>query len=195
MGEAKMVLLEGVAPINLQTVVQISIGKSQALYSYLNHKSKDINNVFFLIGEVKVSIPQHPVALHGMVTRGTKHLSSTIQELRFDRFGKYSSTSNSIFVEDVQCPKVQQQQQQQPKLPTDCRQQTTSKGPETSFLSKIETILNPLAIKCSVILKSFRVSAALLPSLQAEYKMEKVHSMSITGKIQFFFIKIVLTKL
>lgn len=29
-----------------------------------------------------MDIPQHPVDLHGIVTRGTKELSSTLQEFR-----------------------------------------------------------------------------------------------------------------
>ncbi|KAJ8892449.1 hypothetical protein PR048_005029, partial [Dryococelus australis] len=83
-GRTMIVLLEGVAP-NQQTVVKVTVGKSQALYSSISRRSKDKNSGFLTIGAVNVDIPQHPVALHGMMTRGSKQLSSTLQELRTSR--------------------------------------------------------------------------------------------------------------
>ncbi|CAG2061929.1 unnamed protein product, partial [Timema podura] len=45
----------------------------------------DKNSGLLTIGAVNIDIPQHPVALHGMMTRGSKQLSSTLQELRTPR--------------------------------------------------------------------------------------------------------------
>lgn len=55
------------------------MGKSQALYSSISRRSKDKNSALLTIGAVVIEIPQHPVALHGMVTRSSKQLSSTLQ--------------------------------------------------------------------------------------------------------------------
>lgn len=79
-----IVLLEGVAP-NQQTVVKVTVGKSQAIYSSVSKRVKYKNSGLLTIGPVDIDIPQHPVALHGMVTRGSKQLSSTLQELRVTR--------------------------------------------------------------------------------------------------------------
>lgn len=77
-GRTMIVLLEGVAP-NQQTVVKITVGKSQTLYSSMSRRAKDQNSGLLTIGVVSIDIPQHPVALHGMMTRGSKQLSSTLQ--------------------------------------------------------------------------------------------------------------------
>lgn len=45
----------------------------------MSRRSKDKNSALLTIGAVVIEIPQHPVALHGMVTRSSKQLSSTLQ--------------------------------------------------------------------------------------------------------------------
>nr|CAD7577314.1 unnamed protein product [Timema californicum] len=112
-GRTMIVLLEGVAP-NQQTVVKVTVGKTQALYSSVSRRSKDKNSGLLTIGAVNIDIPQHPVALHGMMTRGSKQLSSTLQSLS--------------------------------------------------------------------------ITAALLPSLQAQYKMDQVNSTGMTGSKAKFTI-------
>ena len=57
----------------------MTIGKSQSLYSTATKKGKDKNSGLLSIGPVSIDIPQHPVALHGMMTRSSKQLSSTLQ--------------------------------------------------------------------------------------------------------------------
>jgi hypothetical protein len=59
--------------------VKVTVGKSQALYSSISRRSKDKNSGLLTVGAVNIDIPQHPVALHGMMTRGSKQLSSTLQ--------------------------------------------------------------------------------------------------------------------
>lgn len=78
LGRAMIVLLEGVAP-NQQTVVKVTVGKSQTLYSSVTRRGKDKNNGLLSIGAVNIDIPQHPIALHGVMTRSSKQLSTTLQ--------------------------------------------------------------------------------------------------------------------
>lgn len=59
--------------------MKVTVGKSQALYSSVTRRGRDKNSGLLTIGAVAVDIPQHPVALHGMMTRGSKQLSSTLQ--------------------------------------------------------------------------------------------------------------------
>ena len=94
-----IVLLEGVAP-SQQTVVKITVGKSQALYSSLSHHSKDKNSGLLSVGAVLVDIPQHPGVLHGMMTRGSKQLSSTLQEFRVPRLASRAgrNTRSIIYI-------------------------------------------------------------------------------------------------
>uniref|UniRef100_A0A1B0CX21 Bridge-like lipid transfer protein family member 1 C-terminal domain-containing protein n=1 Tax=Lutzomyia longipalpis TaxID=7200 RepID=A0A1B0CX21_LUTLO len=58
-GRAMIVLLEGVAP-SQQTVVKVTVGKSQTLYSSVSRRGKDKNSGLLSIGPVNIDIPQHP---------------------------------------------------------------------------------------------------------------------------------------
>lgn len=60
----------------------MNVGRSQALHTKVKRRGKGHNSALVSIGEIDVDIPQHPVVLHGMLTRGTTQLSSTLQEFR-----------------------------------------------------------------------------------------------------------------
>nr|XP_027205737.1 transmembrane protein KIAA1109-like [Dermatophagoides pteronyssinus] len=53
--------------------------------------SLDTNHARIMIGNVEIDIPQHPVALHGMMTRSGRQLTTTLQELRYSRQSSRSS--------------------------------------------------------------------------------------------------------
>ena len=59
--------------------MKVSVSKSGALYSSVTKRSKDKNCALLTVGPVNIDIPQHPVVLHGMMTRSTKQLSNTLQ--------------------------------------------------------------------------------------------------------------------
>ena len=90
---------QGVAP-SQQTVVKITVGKSQALYSRLSHHGKDKNSGLLSVGAVHIDIPQHPGVLHGMMTRGSKQLSSTLQEFRVPRMPSRNTGLNTSTIPD-----------------------------------------------------------------------------------------------
>ncbi|XP_053696625.1 bridge-like lipid transfer protein family member 1 [Sabethes cyaneus] len=171
-GRAMIVLLEGVPP-NQQTVVKVTIGKSQTLYSSITRKGKDKNNGLLSVGIVNIDIPQHPVALHGMMTRGSKQISSTLQELRVTRSSARLARQN----EEPESPLHHQRETKDKHA--NVRKQSVS-------ASKIATnnpsgLLQPLVMQFNIILQSLSVTAALLPSLQAQYKMDQVTSNGVTG--------------
>ena len=54
--------------------------------NYKTHMSKkDKNDGSLIIGPVDVNIPQHPVTLHGIMTRSTKQLTNTLMEFKGTR--------------------------------------------------------------------------------------------------------------
>lgn len=65
-----------------RTVVTITIDKTQALHTTILRRGKEHNSAMISVGLIEVDIPQHPVVLHGMMTRGSKQISSTLQEFR-----------------------------------------------------------------------------------------------------------------
>ncbi|XP_076066750.1 transmembrane protein KIAA1109 homolog tweek isoform X4 [Oratosquilla oratoria] len=165
-GTSMIVLLEGIAP-NQQTVVRVTIGKSQGLYSSLSRKAKEKNSALITIGDINVDIPQHPVILHDMMTRGSKQLSFTLQELRVARPSARLSRGATVEEPDGGTASP--------------RPAPEHASGETLESSHSDTLLNPLVIQFSILLQSLCIQAALLPSLQAQYRMEQVSSLGITG--------------
>ena len=74
-------LLEGELP-NQQVVVKVTIGQTMVIHSSHMWKTRDKNSGTMSVKLVHVDIPQHPVDLHTIVTRGTKELSYTLKEFR-----------------------------------------------------------------------------------------------------------------
>lgn len=92
------------------------------------------------MGAVNIDIPQHPVALHGMVTRGSKQLSSTLQELRVTR------TSSRI-----SRPQVDEDPQSSPNHHATDIPLSSSNLPKGNVMEK--GLLQPLVMQFSVILQ------------------------------------------
>ncbi|XP_012270662.1 uncharacterized protein KIAA1109 isoform X2 [Orussus abietinus] len=172
-GRTMIVLLEGVAP-SQQTVVKVTVGKSQALYSSITRRQKDKNSGLLTVGAVNIDIPQHPVALHGMMTRGSKQLSSTLQELRVTRTS--SRLSRGPQPEDVD------------GAPGSPHHYTPAPPIDVEKPQPVSVLLEPIVMQFHVILQSLSITAALLPSLQAQYKMDQVNSSGITGSKAKFTI-------
>ncbi|XP_076277866.1 transmembrane protein KIAA1109 homolog tweek isoform X6 [Lasioglossum baleicum] len=173
-GRTMIVLLEGVAP-SQQTVVKVTVGKSQALYSSISKHQKDKNSGLLTVGVVNIDIPQHPVALHGMMTRGSKQLSSTLQELRVTRTSSRMSRGQQQDDADAGVPGSPHRY---PSVP-----QVDIQKPQV-----ISSLLEPIVMQFNIILQSLSITAALLPSLQAQYKMDQVTSSGITGSKAKFTI-------
>ncbi|XP_053959949.1 bridge-like lipid transfer protein family member 1 isoform X7 [Anastrepha ludens] len=188
-GRTMIVLLEGVAP-NQQTVVKVTVGKCQTLYSSLTKRGKDKNSGLLSIGPVNIEIPQHPVALHGMMTRSSKQLSSTLQELRVGR-NSGRSASRTHNPDEPESPyhsraasknvdaKEKTQPQQQPKK---------KHVPPHKVPAQQNGLLQPLVMQFNILLHSLSINAALLPSLQAQYRMNCVSSTGVTGNRAKFVI-------
>lgn len=143
-----------------QVVVRATAGKSQALHSW---EAGRAGAAIASIGPVRVELPQHPVALHGVMTRSSRQLSSTLQELGVGR------------------PQPPQPPQQQPAPPP----------PPPRRPPPPATAPPPVPapqLQFSVVVTSLSVTAALLPSLQAQYKMEHVHGSGVTGPKAHFIV-------
>ncbi|XP_024891805.1 uncharacterized protein KIAA1109-like isoform X13 [Temnothorax curvispinosus] len=172
-GRTMIVLLEGVAP-SQQTVVKVTVGKSQALYSSITRRQKDKNSGLLTVGAVNIDIPQHPVALHGMMTRGSKQLSSTLQELRVTRTSSRMSRG--------------QQQDDVDAVPGSPHHYAPAPSIDVEKPQAVSGLLEPIVMQFHIILQSLSITAALLPSLQAQYKMDQVNSSGITGSKAKFTI-------
>ncbi|OWR42726.1 hypothetical protein KGM_210934 [Danaus plexippus plexippus] len=169
LGRTAIVLLEGQAP-NHQTVVRVGVGKSQALYGWEGGRLGA--TAMASIGSVRIDLPQHPVALHGVMTRSSKQLSSTLQELGVTRTSSRMSRGPAGGAgedEDEGSP---------PPAPRPPPAQTPRPDP----------LLQPLQLQFSILLQSLSITAALLPSLQAQYKMERVHGAGVTAARAHFTV-------
>ncbi|GBP70037.1 Uncharacterized protein KIAA1109 [Eumeta japonica] len=170
LGRTMIVLLEGVAP-NQQTVVRVTVGKSQALYSWETGRSGAAG--LLSVGCVRIELPQHPVALHGVMTRSSRQLSSTLQELGVTRTSSRMSRGGA----------GGEGEEEEGSPPPAARPPTPRAVPP-----RPDPLIQPLQLQFSIVLQSLSVTAALLPSLQAQYKMEHVHSSGVTGNKAHFTI-------
>lgn len=183
-------------------MVKITVGKSQALYSRLSHHGKDKNSGLLSVGAVHVDIPQHPGVLHGMMTRGSKQLSSTLQEFRVPRMASRNTGRNTSTIPDDfenigpvglagggsgvfgganngHGPMLQSPPKETPPVATEHR--SNASGGKAVERETTTHLLQPLVMQFSVVLQRLSVTAALLPSLQAQYQMEQVVSSGVTG--------------
>ncbi|XP_039950493.1 transmembrane protein KIAA1109 isoform X2 [Bactrocera tryoni] len=187
-GRTMIVLLEGVAP-NQQTVVKVTVGKCQTLYSSLTKRGKDKNSGLLSIGPVNIEIPQHPVALHGMMTRSSKQLSSTLQELRVGR-NSGRSASRAHNPEEPESPYHSRSagKSVDAKEKTHPQQPNKKPAPQHKLPAQQNGLLQPLVMQFNILLHSLSINAALLPSLQAQYRMNCVSSTGVTGNRAKFVI-------
>lgn len=156
--------------------MKVTVGKSQTLYSSLTKRGKDKNSGLLSIGPVNIDIPQHPVALHGVMTRSSKQLSSTLQELRVGR-GSARSTKHTEEPDTPYNTRDQKEKVQIRKAPPPLKTMPSQNG-----------LLQPLVMQFNILLQSLSINAALLPSLQAQYRMNHVSSTGVTGNRAKFVI-------
>ncbi|GAB6024106.1 hypothetical protein CHUAL_008817 [Chamberlinius hualienensis] len=184
LGKAKVVLLEEVFP-NHQTVVKAEVGKCQALFSGYFGKLKEKNSAFINIGSVNVDIPQHPVVLHGMMTRSSKQLSTTLHELRTPR----TAMHRHVRPEDVE---VNSPRSPRPSL-------EGSMSAKQFFMPQAEQpkpkLLHPIVVHFTIILDGLTIGASLLPSLTAKYQMDQITSIGVTGSRAKFTVDLPMHRL
>ncbi|KAI5721097.1 hypothetical protein M8J77_015920 [Diaphorina citri] len=196
LGRTMIVLLEGVAP-NQQTVVKVTVDKSQALISSMSRRTKDKNSGFITIDRINIDIPQHPVVLHGMMTRGSKQLSSTLQELRVTRTS--SRMSRGTTVDDVDSvpsglgrdpPNTSPPHPREPppRPPPPMVNTTEVMSNNLSTNTATNPLLSPFVMHFTGLIQSVTFTAALLPSLQAQYRMDQLTSAGVTGSKAKFVI-------
>ena len=58
---------------------------SHGMYSCVNKREDSKKSVVISLGAIDVDIPQHPVALHCMMTRSSKTLSKQLSEIQSQR--------------------------------------------------------------------------------------------------------------
>ena len=156
-----------------------------------------------------------------MMTRGSKQLSSTLQEFRVPRLASRAGRNTSTIPDEgdtttgantsgsvgfQQTSHLLHSPPKETPLPQGASQEyrsPTVAAPETNanFIGatggggvgigrsnerQANHLLQPLVMQFSIVLQRLSVTAALLPSLQAQYQMEQVVSAGITGGKQLY---------
>lgn len=88
--------------LTLEMLLNDSLDQSSNKLENASHH----NSAKVSVGPIEIDIPQHPVALHGMMTRSGKQLSTALQELRSSRQPSRMSrqTTVNLNMSDSQCP-------------------------------------------------------------------------------------------
>ncbi|XP_074602504.1 transmembrane protein KIAA1109 homolog tweek isoform X2 [Brevipalpus obovatus] len=202
LGQSNFSLLEEVPPsialsTNQQMVVKMTIGKSQTLISSQNKKGKDANSVLLTIGAIFIDIPQHPVALHGMMTRSSKQLSTTLQELRSSRQPSRSShqpneldlMTQSFATNNFGMNNLGQNPTLSPSV-----ENQFARGlfniTQSSTRDEAQKLIKPIVFQFSIVFDSFTIGASLLPSLKAQYQIGQITSSGIMGTEAKFIVDV-----
>uniref|UniRef100_T1KK05 Bridge-like lipid transfer protein family member 1 C-terminal domain-containing protein n=1 Tax=Tetranychus urticae TaxID=32264 RepID=T1KK05_TETUR len=198
LGQSTFSLFEEVPP-NQQMVVKMTIGKSQTLISSQNRKGKDANSALLTIGPIMIDIPQHPVALHGMMTRSSRQLSTTLQELRSSRQPSRSSRqqneSENITMTGANLgPSFSSNLMSSPTRDSMTREvkeniPTTTAEP-IGVKPEPPKLIKPIVFQFSIVFDSFTIGASLLPSLRAQYKIGQITSNGLMGTKAKFVVDV-----
>ena len=69
----------------IRTVVSCVLNTSHGMYSSIKKRDDEKRSILISLGVIDVDIPQHPVALHCMMTRSSKTLSKQLSEIQSQR--------------------------------------------------------------------------------------------------------------
>ncbi|BFZ14882.1 hypothetical protein BsWGS_17921 [Bradybaena similaris] len=168
-GHSMIHLREGIPP-ELQTVVTININKSESLLTSVMRRNKEHNSILVSIGVIDVDIPQHPVILHDMMSRSSKKITATLQELRWPA-----------------------QSTNRPHIPTDGNLNQSSASTTAGAHSKVspekpmaKVVRKHLHIKS--VMQGLVIGASILPSLKAQYKTEAIILSGVLGRKAHFTV-------
>ncbi|XP_071088521.1 bridge-like lipid transfer protein family member 1 [Haliotis cracherodii] len=175
-GHTMIVLLEGVPP-SMQTVVTVNIRKSQALHTTVMRRAKEHNSALASIGHIDIDIPQHPVVLHGMMTRSSRQLTSTLQEFGWPLSRTASKPSQPDVVDGEVKEEVKKEQTEQSENKAPGKPRRTGQPPPPS-VSKPVT----LHIHFKTVFQGITTAASILPSLKAQHKTGSITVAGMTGK-------------
>ncbi|XP_076446239.1 bridge-like lipid transfer protein family member 1 isoform X6 [Babylonia areolata] len=184
-GHTMIMLLEGVPP-GMQTVVTINISRSQALLTTVMRRGKERNSALVSVGMIDVNIPQHPVVLHGMMTRSSRRLTTTLQEFRWP-LSRAGFTINmqqhpvtSSLVRKGQDLNDSNNAAPQPLDTVEESDKTDSKQPIKKSSEKVKD--KNLHIHFKALFHGLTIGASILPSLKAQHKTGTITVTGITGK-------------
>ena len=196
LGSSKISILEETQFNNHQLIVAMTVGKSLTLISSQNKKGKDHNSALLKIGAINIDIPQHPVALHGMMTRSSRQLSTTLQEFKTQR-GVYRasnlSTDQPAASANLKDSKEDDKDDSRPsfadsatatgkdQFDSTIQFRSARKHQPSAGDKQEEKFIRPIVVQFHIVLDSFDIGASLLPSLSAQYGIGQITSAGITG--------------
>jgi len=196
LGHATLSLLEEVQPSSQKLIVEMTVGKSNVLLSSQNKKGKDANSAFLSIGAIMIDIPQHPVALHGMMTRSSRQLSTTLQELLSSRQPSRSSRQ-PLDSENAAAPfKVGSLSSSRENLShlneSSVKTQAYSSlhVENLGIKSSSAKLIKPIVFQFTLVSDSLTIEASLLPSLRARYAIGQVTSNGMMGSKAKFVVDV-----
>jgi hypothetical protein len=191
-------LFEQTAGFQDQLIMKMNLATSQILINRQDKQGRETNSAHLIVGPIILDIPQQPSTLHGMVSRSSRQITSTLQELRQS---SRQPSRVSRFPPEEPHPHVtidippESVDRHDPLLVTG-----VSGGRPVSeeiiSLSKKQKTNRPiiiignkeLVVNFSLTVESFTIGAALLPSLRTQYQILCFKSSGVTGDKGRFMI-------
>ncbi|XP_048589365.1 transmembrane protein KIAA1109 homolog isoform X3 [Nematostella vectensis] len=181
LGSISVSLLEKVQR-QTRTVITCHLNRSHALYTSSHDRDQEKNLALLTLGLIEIDIPQHPVALHTMMTRSSRAISRHISDIQTQRsvirsMGSWDASSTRISrrISGVPAEFVKQHF----ASPTGFKAFSPMDSVDGNDASMPRVTFN-------VVLKGFTLGASLLPSLKAGYRIGRVSANGCTGKNSLF---------
>ncbi|TPP67931.1 hypothetical protein FGIG_04519 [Fasciola gigantica] len=187
--DGQLQLTERLPPI-VHQVVCVRSGPSRALLSCSRSRQNERNSCLISVGRVTVTLPHHPVRLHGVMQRQAKRISSTMFELLRGSPALRSNSHSLNFAENAPtaCRVA--------TTPTTCSTTTTttsdmtgqigqSRPQPSNALVRLSTYSSssspPLVFSLLAVVQGLTLNVALHPTLTAIYHMDPVYFIGQLG--------------
>ncbi|KAL5108967.1 hypothetical protein TcWFU_005461 [Taenia crassiceps] len=171
-GDGDVRLTEGIGKF-AQEAASMKVDHSHVLLSCVRSSRYGERNACAIgLGHVEITVPHHPVRLHGMVQRQARHLSTTVSEF-------LQLPNNSIVPSSVSSRKRTCTDGGVTANPEDFSHRT---GAEEHHLLGNDGANGPLLIvNITAIARGLAVNVSLHPSLNAMYTVDPVHFLGQVG--------------
>ncbi|TGZ54627.1 hypothetical protein CRM22_010592 [Opisthorchis felineus] len=195
-GEGQLQLLERLASQHIQQVVRMKSGRSFSMISCRRSRQTERNACVLSVGHVTITLPHHPVRLHGVMQRQAKRITSSVNELlrsspaprnqlhpRSIPEVSTSSASRAVPTPTTGSTTTTTASDAASQLRTNRLSTAPTEGPTAmaTATAMVKPSNPPLVFSLTAVAQGLTVNVALHPTLAAVYNMNPVYFIGFLG--------------
>ncbi|GAA57230.1 hypothetical protein CLF_112360, partial [Clonorchis sinensis] len=189
-GEGQLQLLERLALQHFQQVVRMKSGRSFSMISCRRSRQTERNACVLSVGHVTITLPHHPVRLHGVMQRQAKRITSRVNELlrsspapRNQLHPSTSSASRAVPTPTTGSTTTTTASDAASQLRANRLSTAPTEGPTAmaTATAVVKPSNPPLVFSLTAVAQGLTVNVALHPTLAAVYNMNPVYFVGFLG--------------